>query len=91
VQVACRSHVDVSRIVQWLTGLSSRIPLRELAHLRRTFWGRYLWARGYLPVSTRKLTDEMAPDYIGKQEGEPVHDDNRSVIGDSTDISPSRR
>ena len=46
VLVAHRAHVDVSLIVQWLKGISSRILLQELAHLWKAFWGRHLWARG---------------------------------------------
>ena len=91
VLVAYRPHVDVSLIVQWLKGISSRILLQEFAHLRKAFWGRHLWARGYLAVSTGNLTDEMLREYIEQQEGEPVHDDSRFVIDNPTKLPPSRR
>jgi putative transposase len=91
VLVAYRPHVDVSLIVQWLKGISSRILLQEFAHLRKAFWGRHLWARGYLAVSTGNLTDEMVREYIEQQEGEPVHDDGRFVIDNPTKLPPSRR
>ena len=39
VLVAYRPHVDISRIVQWLKGISSRTLLEEFAHLRKAFWG----------------------------------------------------
>jgi len=91
VLVAYKPHMDVSLIVQWLKGISSRILLQEFAHLKRAFWGRHLWARGYLAVSTGNLTDEMVAAYIAEQEGEPVHDDSRFVIGDPQKLPPSRR
>ena len=91
VLVVYRPHVDVSRIVPWLKGISSRILLQEFAHLRRQFWGRHLWARGYLAVSTGNLTDEMVRDYIEQQEGEPVPDDSRFVIDNPPKLPPSRR
>ena len=91
VLVAYKPHVDVSLIVRWLKGISSRILLQEFAHLRRQFWGRHLWARGYLAVSTGNLTDEMVREYIEQQEGEPVHDDSRFVIDSPTKLPPSRR
>jgi len=91
VLVGYRPHVDVSMIVQWLKGISSRILLQEFAHLRRAFWGRHLWARGYLAVSTGNLTDEMVKTYIAEQEGEPVHDDSRFVIDSPPKPPPSRR
>ena len=80
VLVSYRPHQDVSRIVQWLKGISSRVLLQEFPHLRKQFWGRYFWARGYLAVSTGNLTDEMVQQYINEQEGEPVHDDSRFPI-----------
>jgi putative transposase len=91
VLVAYRPHVDISRMVQWLKGISSRILLQEFAHWRRQFWGRHLWARGYLAVSTGNLTDEMVQAYIEQQEGEAVHDDSRFVIDNPTKLPPSRR
>ncbi len=91
VLVGYRLHVDVSMIVQWLKGISSRILLQEFAHLREAFWGRHLWARSYLAVSTGNLTDEMVAAYIAEQEGGPVDDDSRFVIDSPTKLPPSRR
>lgn len=91
VLVAYRPHVDVSMMVQWLKGISSRVLLQEYPHLKKQFWGRHFWARGYLAVSTGNLTDEMVQKYIAEQEGEPVHDDSRFVIDSSPKLPPSRR
>ena len=74
---------DISKIVQWLKGISSRVLLSEFAHLRRQFWGRHLWARGYLAVISGNITDEMIKQYIDEQEGEPVVDDSRFQIDPS--------
>ncbi len=74
---------NVSKIVQWLKGISSRILLSEFAHLRKACWGRHLWARGYLAVSSGNITDEMIKQYIDEQEGEPVADDSRFQIDPS--------
>ena len=53
---------------------------RSFPHLRKQFWGRHFWARGYLAVSSGALTDEMVQQYIEEQEGEPVHDDSQFPI-----------
>ena len=74
---------DVNKIMQWLKGISSRILLSEFSHLRKQFWGRHLWARGYLAVSSGNITDEMIQKYIEEQEGEPVVDDSRFKIDPS--------
>jgi putative transposase len=80
VLVSYRPHQDVSSIVQWLKGISSRVLLQEYAHLRKQFWGRHFWARGYLAVSTGNITDEMVKKYIEEQEGETVEEEGRFLI-----------
>jgi putative transposase len=81
--ISYRPTQNISKIMQWLKGISSRILLSEFAHLRKQFWGRHLWARGYLAVSSGNLTDEMIQQYIEEQEGEPVADDSRFQIDPS--------
>jgi putative transposase len=78
-----RPHQDVSQMVQWLKGISSRVLLQQFPHLRKKFWGRHLWARGYLAVSSGTITDEMIREYIEEQEGEPIADDSRFPIDNS--------
>jgi putative transposase len=58
--------------MQWLKGISSRVLLQEFPHLRKRFWGRHFWARGYLAVSSGNITDEMVKEYIEEQEGEQI-------------------
>jgi len=91
VLISYLPHQNISKIVQWLKGTSSRVLLQEFAHLRRQFWGRHLWARGYLAVSTGTITDEMIEAYIAEQEGEPLQDDSRFVIDEDKKLPPSRR
>jgi putative transposase len=80
VFVSYRAHQDISTIVQWLKGISSRVLLQEFVHLRKMFWGKHFWARGYMAVSSGTITDEMVEQYIAEQEGEPVHDDSQFPI-----------
>jgi putative transposase len=78
--IGYRPTQHLSQIVQWLKGISSRVLLQEFPHLRKQFWGRHVWARGYLAVSSGTITDEMVQQYIEEQEGEPVLDDSRFPI-----------
>ena len=78
--VSYRPQQDVSTIVQWLKGISSRVLLQEFPHLRRQCWGKHLWARGYLAVSSGTITDEMIEAYIKEQEGAPLEDQGRFLI-----------
>ena len=83
VFVSYRPNQDISTIVQWLKGISSRVLLQEFPHLRKAFWGEHFWARGYLAVSSGTLTDEMIQEYIEAQDGEPIHDDSQFPIDNS--------
>ncbi len=75
-----RPNQSISQVVQWLKGISSRVLLQEFPHLRRQFWGRHFWARGYLAVSSGTITDEMIKEYIDEQEGEQIADDSQFPI-----------
>ena len=81
--ISYRPTQNISKIMQWLKGISSRMLLSEFPHLKKQFWGRHLWARGYLAVSSGNITDEMIQQYIEEQEGEPVVDDSRFQIDPS--------
>ena len=74
-----RPQLALSKLVQYLKGGSSRIMLQEFPRLRKQFWGRHLWARGYMAISSGNITDEMVQKYIDEQEGEPI-DDNQFQI-----------
>ena len=91
VFVSYRANQSISDIVQWLKGISSRVLLQEFAHLRRQFWGKHLWARGYFAATSGTITDAMIQEYITEQEGEPMHDDSQFLIDDSQNLPPSRR
>ena len=81
VFIGYRPNQDVSQIMQWLKGISSRVLLQEFPHLRKRFWGRHFVVRAYLAVSSGNITDEMVKEYIEDQEGEQIIDDSRFPIG----------
>ena len=80
VFLSYRPTQQVSQIMQWLKGISSRVLLQEFPRLRKQFWGRHFWARGYLAVSSGTITDEMIREYIDEQQGEQMVDDSRFPI-----------
>jgi len=83
VFVSHRPTQSVSQMVQWLKGISSRVLLQEFPRLRKQYWGRHVWARGYLAVSSGTITDEMVREYIEEQAGEAIVDDSRFPIDSS--------
>lgn len=72
----------VSEVVQRLKGRSSRQMLQELGELKRQFWGRHLWARGYFAVSTGNVTDEIIKQYIESHGDLPPEDDGTFGISE---------
>ena len=77
--VSIPPQVTVSRLVQWLKGKTSHKLMREFSHLKKAFWGRHLWGRGYFCCSTGNVTDEMIKEYIAQQSQET--DDDFRVEG----------
>jgi len=67
-------QVTISRLVQWLKGKTSYKLMHDFPHLKKAFWGRHLWARGYFCCSTRNITDEMIAEYISHQNHETDQD-----------------
>jgi putative transposase len=70
---------SVSEVVQRLKGRSSRLLLEEYNELRRQFWGRHFWARGYFAANTGNVTDEIIKQYIESQELDDGDDDEFSI------------
>jgi putative transposase len=80
VFLSYRPTQKVSQIMPWLKGTSWGVLLQEFPHLRKKFWGRHLWAGGYLAVGSGTITDEMVREYIEGHEGEQIADDSRFQI-----------
>jgi putative transposase len=66
--VSIPPQVTISRLVQWLKGKSAFKLLAEFPHLRKKFWGRHIWARGYCCCSSGNVTDEVIKQYIEQQD-----------------------
>ena len=47
--------------------------------MRKEFWGRHLWARGYFMATTGNVTDEAVKKYIESQGVESQDDDKFKV------------
>jgi putative transposase len=65
--VSVPPNVSVSELVKRIKGRSSRKLMAEYGELKREYWGRHLWARGYFAASTGNVTDEVIAEYIERQ------------------------
>jgi len=50
-----------------ITAIEGHYLLAEFPHLRKRFWGRHVWARGYFCRSSGNVTDEVIKAYIAQQ------------------------
>lgn len=75
VFVSVPPYLSVSKVMQYQKGKTSHKLLMEFAHLRRYFWGRHIWARGYFAASSGNVTDEVIMEYIATQGQEPSEAD----------------
>jgi putative transposase len=82
--VSIPPQLTISRFVQRLKGKSSYEMLAEFSHLRKKFWGRHLWARGYFVCSSGNVTDEVIAVYIERQTEMTGTDDSFRVEGEET-------
>jgi len=80
--VSAPPRLAVSDLVQRLKGTSSRKLLQEYTELRKRYWGRHLWARGYFAVSTGNVTDEIIRQYIASHDDKPNGDNDNFSVDD---------
>jgi putative transposase len=64
VFVSIPPHVPVSEYVKQAKGRSSRKVQQEFPELRKRYWGRHFWARGYFSATSGNVTDDIINQYI---------------------------
>ena len=74
--VSLPPQVTISSLVQKLKGKSSHALQNIFPSLRRQYWGRHFWARGYFCCSSGNVTDDVIKQYIEQQD----HDDSNFKI-----------
>jgi putative transposase len=82
--VSIPPQVTISRLLQWLKGETAYKLLQEFPHLKKKFWGRHIWARGYFCCSSGNVTDEVIMQYIEQQDQDKDTDFRVEGEGTST-------
>jgi putative transposase len=57
-------HISVSEFVKKAKGRSSRKVQQEFPNLKKRYWGKHFWARGYFSSTSGNVTDEVINEYI---------------------------
>src|SRR3981081_377230 len=61
-------HIAVSDFVRRVKGRSSHRAQMEFPDLRKRYWGRHFWARGYFWTTSGNLTDDVILQYLRDHE-----------------------
>jgi len=57
-------HLSLSNVMQRIKGRSSRKIQMEYPELRKRYWGRRFWARGYFSTTSGNVTDDIILQYL---------------------------
>jgi len=57
-------HLALSTVMQRIKGRSSRRIRMEYPDLRKRYWGRRFWARGYFSTTSGNVTDDIILQYL---------------------------
>ena len=78
VFVSAPPNMAPSEIMRRIKGRTSSKLLDEFPHLKKRYWGRHFWARGYFCATSGQVTDEMIKSYL-EHHFEPSPDERIKV------------
>jgi len=73
--VSAPPNMAPSEIMRRIKGRSSSKLFESYPDLKKRYWGRHFWARGYFCVTSGDLTEEMIKEYLNHH-FEPKVEDN---------------
>jgi putative transposase len=71
---------NISGIVKLLKGRSSRRVQEEFPELKKRYWGRHFWGRGYGVWSTGNITDEIVQNYLKHHQESGINTDKDFIL-----------
>jgi putative transposase len=64
ILVSAPPNISPSDIMRRIKGRASRKIFEEFPHIKKRYWGRHFWARGYFCVTSGELTKDMIQEYL---------------------------
>jgi putative transposase len=64
IVVSAPPNMAPSEIMRRIKGRSARKLFEEFPELKRRYWGKHFWARGYFCVTVGQLTKDMVKNYL---------------------------
>lgn len=65
ILVSCPPTMALSEIMRRLKGRTWSKLFEEYPHIKKRYWGRHFWARGYFCATVGQMTEEMIKKYLG--------------------------
>ena len=78
ILVSAPPNMAPSEIMRRIKGRTSSHLFEEFPHLKKRYWGRHFWARGYFCATVGQMTEEMIKSYL-EHHFEPNQHDNFNV------------
>jgi putative transposase len=75
ILVSAPPNMAPSEIMRRIKGRTSSYLFEEFPHLKKRYWGKHFWARGYFCATVGQMTDEMIKQYL-EHHFEPNPNDN---------------
>ena len=75
ILVSAPPNLAPSEIMRRIKGRTSTKLFKTFPELKKRYWGRHFWARGYFCVTSGEVTEEMIKHYL-EHHFEPKTDDN---------------
>ena len=64
ILVSAPPNMAPSEIMRRVKGRTSSKLFEEFPHIKKRYWGRPFWARGYFCSTVGQMTEEMIKDYL---------------------------
>ena len=75
ILVSAPPELSVSDMMRHIKGRSSSKLFEEFPELKKRYWGRHFWARGYFCVTVGDMTEDMIKEYLDHHfEPDPARD-----------------
>ena len=78
ILVSAPPNLAPSEIMRRVKGRTSSKLFEEFPHVKRRYWGRHFWARGYFCATVGQMTEEMIKEYLARY-FKPRQDDTFEV------------
>ena len=84
IVVSSPPNIAPSEIMRRVKGRSARKLFEEFPTLKKRYWGKHFWARGYFCVSVGQMTEDMIKNYLEHHFEANPNDNFKTESGAST-------